>query len=125
MTAEPSAPVPAEPGAPPLLEMRGILKRFPGVLALSGVDLTVRAAEVHCLLGQNGAGKSTLIKVLSGSYQPDGGEIFWEGRPVSFPTPIAAMKVGISTIYQELDLVADLSVTENIFLGHELSTAQG
>ncbi|GAB2570948.1 sugar ABC transporter ATP-binding protein [Microlunatus antarcticus] len=118
----PYEPVPSE-DAPPLLQMRGILKRFPGVLALGGVDLTVRAAEVHCLLGQNGAGKSTLIKVLSGSYQPDGGEIRWEGRPVSFPSPVGAIKVGISTIYQELDLVADLSVTENIFLGHELSTA--
>ena len=114
---------PVPPGAPPpLLEMRGILKRFPGVLALAGVDLTVRASEVHCLLGQNGAGKSTLIKILSGSYQPDAGEIRWEGRPVSFPTPIAAIKLGISTIYQELDLVPDLSVTENIFLGHELSS---
>ena len=122
MTAEPPGSPPPSSAAP-LLEMRGILKRFPGVVALGGVDLTVRAAEVHCLLGQNGAGKSTLIKVLSGSYQPDDGEIRWEGRPVTFPTPIAAIKVGISTIYQELDLVADLSVTENIFLGHELSTA--
>jgi ribose transport system ATP-binding protein len=103
--------------------MRGIVKRFPGVLALGGVDLTVRAAEVHCLLGQNGAGKSTLIKVLSGSYSPDDGQIFWQGRQVSFPTPMAAIKIGINTIYQELDLVADLTVTENIFLGHELSTA--
>ena len=124
MTVEPPGPAPspaAAPGGVPLLEMRGIAKRFPGVLALGGVDLTVRAAEVHCLLGQNGAGKSTLIKVLSGSYQPDAGEILWEGAPVAFPSPIAAIKVGISTIYQELDLVADLSVTENIFLGHELS----
>jgi ribose transport system ATP-binding protein len=128
MTVEPPVPSASAPpgtpeGPPPLLEMRGILKRFPGVLALGGVDLTVRAAEVHCLLGQNGAGKSTLIKVLSGSYQPDAGEIRWEGRPVTFPTPIGAIKVGISTIYQELDLVADLTVTENIFLGHEVSTA--
>ncbi len=114
---------PPADGGPPLLAMRGILKRFPGVLALAGVDLEVRAGEVHCLLGQNGAGKSTLIKILSGSYQPDGGEIHWDGRPVALPTPIAAIRLGISTIYQELDLVADLSVTENIFLGHELSTA--
>jgi len=124
-TTEPPVPEPpyGPAGSAPLLQMRGIVKRFPGVVALGGVDLVVRAAEVHCLLGQNGAGKSTLIKVLSGSYQPDEGEITWEGRPVSFPTPIAAIRIGISTIYQELDLVPDLSVTENIFLGHELSTA--
>jgi ABC-type sugar transport system ATPase subunit len=107
----------------PLLTMRGIVKRFPGVLALGGVELEVRAGEVHCLLGQNGAGKSTLIKVLSASYQPDEGEILWEGEPVTLSTPQASMALGISTIYQELDLVPDLSVAENIFLGHELSTA--
>ncbi len=107
----------------PLLEVRGIVKRFPGVLALGGVDLDVRAGEVHCLLGQNGAGKSTLIKVLSASYQPDEGEILWEGERVDLATTQAAMRLGISTIYQELDLVADLSVAENIFLGHELSRA--
>jgi ribose transport system ATP-binding protein len=103
--------------------MRGIVKRFPGVLALGGVDLDVRAGEVHCLLGQNGAGKSTLIKVLSGSYQHDAGEIVWDGETVSLPTPEAAMRLGIATIYQELDLVSHLSVSENIFLGHELATA--
>ncbi|WP_322921396.1 sugar ABC transporter ATP-binding protein [Nocardioides renjunii] len=118
----------ASAGAPrssstPLLEMRGIVKRFPGVLALGGVDLDVRAGEVHCLLGQNGAGKSTLIKVLSASYQPDEGEILWEDRPVTLTTTQSAMKLGISTIYQELDLVPGLTVAENIFLGHELSSA--
>ncbi|WP_208542885.1 sugar ABC transporter ATP-binding protein [Nocardioides euryhalodurans] len=107
----------------PLLSMSGIVKRFPGVVALGGVELEVRAGEVHCLLGQNGAGKSTLIKVLSASYQPDEGEIRWEGEPVSLSTPQAAMRIGISTIYQELDLVPGLSVAENISLGHELSTA--
>ncbi|WP_374457898.1 sugar ABC transporter ATP-binding protein [Nocardioides sp.] len=112
----------SQPTTTPLLEMRGIVKRFPGVLALGGVDLDVRPGEVHCLLGQNGAGKSTLIKVLSASYQPDEGEILWEGRPVALPTPQSAMKLGISTIYQELDLVPGLSVAENIFLGHELSS---
>ena len=104
-----------------LLEMRGIVKRFPGVLALGGVDLDVRAGEVHCLLGQNGAGKSTLIKVLAGAYQPDEGAIIWAGGSVSLGTPIAAMKRGISTIYQELDLVDDLSVADNVFLGHEIA----
>jgi len=113
----------ADAGTDPLLQMHGIIKRFPGVLALGGVDLDVRAGEVHCLLGQNGAGKSTLIKVLSAAYQPDGGTISWEGREVSLTTPVAAMKLGISTIYQELDLVPDLTVTENVFLGHEVSRA--
>jgi ribose transport system ATP-binding protein len=107
----------------PLLEMRGIVKEFPGVRALDGVDLEVRSGEVHCLLGQNGAGKSTLIKVLSGAHQPDEGTISWQGEPVSLATPIAAMRRGIATIYQELDLVDGLSVAENIFLGHEKSNA--
>jgi ribose transport system ATP-binding protein len=106
-----------------LLQMTGIVKEFPGVRALDGVDLDVRAGEVHCLLGQNGAGKSTLIKVLSGFHQPDGGTITWDGEPATLGTPQAALKAGIATIYQELDLVADLSVAENIFLGHELSSA--
>jgi ribose transport system ATP-binding protein len=105
----------------PILEMSGIVKVFPGVRALGGVDLDVRPGEVHCLLGQNGAGKSTLIKVLSAAYQPDEGEIRWEGEPVALTTPVAAMDLGISTIYQELDLVPDLNVAENIFLGHEIS----
>lgn len=107
-------------GAATLLGMAGIVKRFPGVIALDGVDLDVRPGEVHCLLGQNGAGKSTLIKVLSGAHQPDEGTITWEGAPVSFAHPQAAMDAGIATIYQELDLVQGLSVTDNIFLGHEL-----
>ena len=125
MTETPARPSSPHAGsdAQPLLAMRGIVKRFPGVLALGGVELDVRAGEVHCLLGQNGAGKSTLIKVLSASYQPDEGEIQWEGRPVTLSTPQAAMDLGISTIYQELDLVPDLSVAENIFLGHEFATA--
>ncbi|MEU1278120.1 sugar ABC transporter ATP-binding protein [Streptomyces sp. NPDC005805] len=104
---------------PPLLTMSGITKSFPGVRALDGVDLEVQAGEVHCLLGQNGAGKSTLIKVLAGAHQPDGGEITWRGETVSLGSPIAAMRLGIATIYQELDLVEGLSVAENVFLGHE------
>ncbi|WP_329205707.1 sugar ABC transporter ATP-binding protein [Streptomyces sp. NBC_00683] len=108
---------------PPLLTMSGITKSFPGVRALDGVDLEVQAGEVHCLLGQNGAGKSTLIKVLAGAHQPDGGAITWRGEPVSLSSPIAAMRLGIATIYQELDLVEGLSVAENIFLGHEPTSA--
>ncbi|MFD4139794.1 sugar ABC transporter ATP-binding protein [Streptomyces sp. NPDC058572] len=108
---------------PPLLTMSGITKSFPGVRALDGVDLEVQAGEVHCLLGQNGAGKSTLIKVLAGAHQPDGGEITWQGEQVTLGSPIAAMRLGIATIYQELDLVEGLSVAENVFLGHEPTTA--
>ena len=103
--------------------MSGITKSFPGVRALDGVDLDVQAGEVHCLLGQNGAGKSTLIKVLAGAHQPDDGEITWRGEPVTLQSPIAAMRLGIATIYQELDLVEGLSVAENVFLGHEPTTA--
>jgi ribose transport system ATP-binding protein len=107
----------------PLLEMRGIVKEFPGARALDGVDLAVRSGAVHCLLGQNGAGKSTLIRVLAGMHTPDAGEIRWRGSPVALPKPTAALRHGIATIYQELDLVPGLSVAENIFLGHEPSTA--
>ena len=102
-----------------LLTMRGIVKEFPGARALDGVDLTVREGEVHGLLGQNGAGKSTLIRVLSGMHRPDAGEIRWHDAPVALPNPTAALRHGIATIYQELDLVPGLSVAENIFLGHE------
>ncbi|HST63831.1 MAG TPA: sugar ABC transporter ATP-binding protein [Mycobacteriales bacterium] len=105
-----------------LLTVRGVVKEFPGVRALDGVDLEVAPGEVHCLLGQNGAGKSTLIKVLSGAHRADEGEIHWQGAPVSFGTPVAALRAGLATIYQELDLVAGLSVAENVFLGHEPAT---
>ncbi|MFE9834318.1 sugar ABC transporter ATP-binding protein [Streptomyces sp. NPDC005551] len=108
---------------PPLLTMSGITKSFPGVRALDGVDLEVQAGEVHCLLGQNGAGKSTLIKILAGAHQPDGGTIGWRGERVVLRSPIAAMRLGIATIYQELDLVEGLSVAENVHLGHEPTAA--
>src|SRR5215207_595698 len=101
--------------------MHGIVKTFPGVRALGGVDLDVRVGEVHCLLGQNGAGKSTLIKVLAGAHQPDEGTISWRGEQVSLSDPQAAMRLGIATIYQELDLVPGLTVADNIFLGRETS----
>ncbi len=106
-----------------LLRMRGIVKQFPGVRALDGVDLAVVAGQVHCLLGQNGAGKSTLIKVLAGAHKPDEGVLRWEGEEVSFSSPSAAIQRGIATIYQELDLVPGLSVADNLYLGHEKSTA--
>ncbi|SDN11971.1 monosaccharide ABC transporter ATP-binding protein, CUT2 family (TC 3.A.1.2.-) [Geodermatophilus siccatus] len=110
---------PSPSGGPPLLEVHGVVKSFPGVRALDGVDLDVRAGEVHCLLGQNGAGKSTLIKVLAGAHQPDAGRISWRGEPVRLNDPQAAMSLGIATIYQELDLVAGLTVADNVFLGRE------
>ena len=105
-----------------LLTMTDVVKEFPGVRALDGIDLEVVEGEVHCLLGQNGAGKSTLIKVLSGAHRPDHGRITWRGHEVTIPRPTAAMELGIATIYQELDLVEGLSVAENIFLGHEQAT---
>ena len=103
----------------PLLEMRGIVKRFPGVLALSDVNITVHAGEVHVLIGENGAGKSTLIKILSGVFLPDTGTILFEGKPVAIRNPRDAQMLGVSTIYQELNLVPDMTVAENIFLGRE------
>jgi len=105
-----------------LLRTTGIVKHFPGAKALDGVDLVVRAGEVHCLLGQNGAGKSTLIKVLAGAHAPTDGEIRWRGEPLRLADPVAALTAGIATMYQELDVVDGLTVAENLFLGHELST---
>ncbi|GAB3420413.1 sugar ABC transporter ATP-binding protein [Flindersiella endophytica] len=115
--------MPTDSTAGVLLEMRDIVKQFPGVRALDGANLAVLAGEVHCLLGQNGAGKSTLIKVLAGAQRPDQGELIWQGEPIEPRNPTDAMRLGIATIYQELDLVEGLSVAENIFLGHEQSTA--
>ncbi|MFT4639338.1 MAG: ribose transport system ATP-binding protein [Verrucomicrobiales bacterium] len=103
----------------PLLEMRGIGKAFPGVQALSGVDLTLHRGEVLALLGENGAGKSTLIKVLSGAHQPDEGSIHVEGEPVVIRQPVDAERHGIAVIYQEFNLIPALSVVDNICLGNE------
>jgi len=103
----------------PLLQMRGIGKYFPGVVALAGVDLTVRASEIHALLGENGAGKSTLIKVLTGVYQMDDGQILLDGKSIRPTTPKAAEEAGISTVYQEVNLIPALSVAENIGLGRQ------
>lgn len=105
--------------APPALEMRGITKTYPGVRALSDVDFEVRSGEVHALVGENGAGKSTLIKILAGAQPKDSGEIYIDGHPVHIDTPQQAMKLGISVIYQEFNLVPYLNVAENIFLGRE------
>lgn len=104
-----------------LLSVTGLTKSFGSAQALAGVDLDVRPGEVHCVLGQNGAGKSTLIKTLSGAHQPDAGEIRWKGEAVTIADPVAALELGIATMYQELDVVDGLSIAENIFLGHELA----
>jgi len=100
-----------------VLEMRGIRKAFPGVVALDGVDLTLEAGDVHMLLGENGAGKSTLMKILGGAYRKDAGEILLDGQSVEIASPREARDRGISVIYQELNLVPHLSVAENVFLG--------
>jgi monosaccharide-transporting ATPase len=102
-----------------LLELRGIGKSFPGVVALAGVDFTVRAGEIHALLGENGAGKSTLIKVLTGVYSADAGEIRLAGQTIRATAPKDAERLGISTVYQEVNLVPSLSVAENITLGRQ------
>jgi rhamnose transport system ATP-binding protein len=109
---------PPDRAATPLLEVRNIEKTFPGVRALSGVSFDVRPGEVHALLGENGAGKSTLIKIVSGVYQPDLGSILVNGTQVDFASPDDARRAGVATIYQELLLFPELSVAENIFLGH-------
>lgn len=102
-----------------LLEMRQIDKQFPGVHALDHVDFKVRAGEIHALMGENGAGKSTLMKVLTGLYTKDSGEILFDGQSVSFHSPMESQRAGISTIYQEINLIPYLSVAENIFIGRE------
>ncbi|MBT2388515.1 sugar ABC transporter ATP-binding protein [Streptomyces sp. ISL-1] len=102
-----------------MLSVSSLTKTFPGARALDGVDFAARPGEVHALIGENGAGKSTLIKVLTGVYQPDEGEIVFGGEPVRFATPLAAQHAGISTIYQEVNLVPLMSVARNLFLGRE------
>src|SRR4051812_27585404 len=103
----------------PLLQLRGVTKRFTGVTALSSVDFSVRAGEIHALLGENGAGKSTLIKVLTGVHPPDAGEFLLEGCAIQADSPKAAELAGISTVYQEVNLIPALSVAENIALGRQ------
>ncbi|MFJ1646784.1 sugar ABC transporter ATP-binding protein [Streptomyces sp. NPDC088258] len=102
-----------------MLSVTGLTKSFPGARALDGVDLSVGPGEVHALIGENGAGKSTLIKLLTGVYRPDRGEIVFRGEPVRFATPLEAQHAGISTIYQEVNLVPLMSVARNLFLGRE------
>lgn len=119
MVGEDQTPRRGAPGAEPLLRMTGIDKSFPGVHALDSVDITVYSGECVALIGENGAGKSTLMKVLSGVYQPDGGEIVFAGQPVTMHSPREAQAHGISIIYQEFNLMPNLTVAENVFIGRE------
>ena len=105
--------------AAPLLQLRNVRKTFPGVVALDDVDFTARRGEVHALMGENGAGKSTLIKVLTGAIGRDGGQMLLDGAPIDPRNPMEAQRLGISTVYQEVNLIPTLSVAENIFLGRQ------
>jgi simple sugar transport system ATP-binding protein len=109
-------------GLEPILTMTGISKSFPGVKALSNVDFRLFPGEVHALLGENGAGKSTLIKVLTGVYGTDEGDVVLDGVPIRFASPLQAQQGGVSTVYQEINLCPNLSVAENIFIGREPRT---
>src|SRR5690348_3744420 len=102
-----------------ILRMTGITKSFPGVTALEDVDFSLRKGEIHALMGENGAGKSTLIKILTGVEHPDQGTIALAGKPIQVRSPQHAQALGISTVYQEINLCTNISVAENILLGHE------
>jgi len=111
--------------SPVVIELKGIEKSFPGVKALRGVNFDLKAGEVHALMGENGAGKSTLMKIITGVYQPDAGEIWVAGKPVTVRSPSNAQKLGVSIIHQELFLMNDLTVAQNIFIGREPRTMLG
>src|SRR3954464_12276639 len=113
------------PPEAPILRMQSISKRFPGVLALDGVNLELRSGEVLALMGENGAGKSTLMKILGGAYAPDGGQILIDGQPVALNGVRAAKKRGIALIHQELMLAPNLDIAANIFLGNEVAAGAG
>jgi galactofuranose transport system ATP-binding protein len=107
------------PATAPVLEARGVTKRFGGVTALADIDFAIQPGESHALMGENGAGKSTLIKALTGVHQPDEGEIAVNGEAARFARPLDAQRAGISTIYQEVNLIPLMSVAQNIYLGRE------
>jgi len=116
-TAETAVGSPDRPSV--LVEMQGITKRFPGVVANSGIDLLIRPGEIHTVLGENGAGKSTLMNILSGMIPPDEGSIIVRGEPVTLESPHKALSLGIGTVYQHFTLVPTLSVIENVILGRD------
>src|SRR5688500_6726320 len=108
--------VPSAPG----MEARGLVKRYGHVTALDGADFELLPGEILAVIGDNGAGKSTLIKALSGALIPDEGEMFLDGKPVTFHTPIDARRQGIETVYQDLAVAPAMTITENLFLGREI-----
>jgi inositol transport system ATP-binding protein len=119
-TATLERPAPAgQVAPPPLLEIRGIRKAFPGVVALDNVGFQLRAGTVHALMGENGAGKSTLMKIIAGVYTPDKGEIRLKGQPVTLKSPIDALSQGIAMIHQELNLMPHMTVAENVWITRE------
>src|SRR5690625_41284 len=107
------------PSTGPILQMQGITKSFFGVQVLNGIDLVVHPGEVHALVGANGAGKSTVMKILAGVHQADGGTITLEGRQVSFSHPLQAQAAGVTTVFQEFNLLPERTVAQNVYLGRE------
>src|ERR1700722_13310638 len=104
-------------GDTPILELRGIEKLFPGVIALKDMGFAVRKGSVHVICGENGAGKSTLMKIVSGIYQPDAGEIFVNGEKVAVDSPLTARRMKISMVMQELNYIPEITVAQSLFLG--------
>ncbi len=111
---------PSVSAQPLVMEARGLIKRYGSVTAINGADFQLRAGEILAVIGDNGAGKSSLIKALSGAVVPDEGEIFLDGQPVSFRSPIDARKQGIETVYQDLAVAPAMTIAENLFLGREI-----
>jgi rhamnose transport system ATP-binding protein len=122
MSVEVQAAAPAAAADATRLELRGVGKRFGGVRALDGVHLSARGGEVLALIGENGAGKSTLVKILTGIHQPDAGAMTLDGRPLAFASPLEAMRAGITAVHQETVMFDELTVAENIFMGHHPRT---
>jgi ribose transport system ATP-binding protein len=117
--AEDVQPLPAEPSRVELLRLSSIIKRFPGVQALSDVDFDLQSGEVHVLFGENGAGKSTLINIIAGTFTPDDGTMMLRGQPIRLHSPHHARQLGINAVFQEFSLVPTLSVQDNLYLGRE------